>query len=105
MKVVKLPRNVDSAIFTIPVDVLVSDNYDLEIAFKGFDNNVQTILPTRYVRLGPIHQGGQILKQESIYMMNNPELYIALEEEIDDMLDEVFIKNSPTDENNNSNEP
>jgi hypothetical protein len=40
MKVVKLPRNVDSAIFTIPVDVLVSDNYDLEIAFKGFDNNV-----------------------------------------------------------------
>lgn len=38
-------------------------------------------------------------------MMNNPELYIALEEEIDDMLDEVFIKNSPTDENNNSNEP
>lgn len=105
MKVVKLPQNVDSAIFTIPVDVLVSDNYDLEIAFKGFDNNVQTILPTRYVRLGPIHQGGQILKQESIYMMNNPELYIALEEEIDDMLDEVFIKNSPTDENNNSNKP
>ena len=38
-------------------------------------------------------------------MMNNPELYIALEEEIDDMLDEVFIKNSPTDENNNNNEP
>ena len=33
-------------------------------------------------------------------MMNNPELYIALEEEIDDMLDEVFIKNSPTDGNN-----
>ena len=38
-------------------------------------------------------------------MMNNPELYIALEEEIDDMLDEVFIKNSPTDKNNSSNEP
>lgn len=105
LKIVRLPKNVDSAVFSIPVEVLISPGYDLEIAFKGFDNEISNILPTKYVRLGYIHQGGQILKQESIYMMNNPELYIASEEEIDEMLDDAFIKNSPTDENNNSNEP
>lgn len=40
MKVVELPKNVDNAIFTIPVDVLTAADYDLEIAFKGFDNTV-----------------------------------------------------------------
>lgn len=93
LKIIKLPKNVDNAVFTIPVDVLVSPGCDLEIAFKGYDDDVHNILPTKYVRLGYIHQGGQILKQESIYMMNNPELYIASEEEIDEMLDEVFVKN------------
>lgn len=96
LKIVKLPDNVDSTIVKIPVEVLVSEGCDLEIGFKGFDNEVKDILPTKYVRLGYIHQGSQILKQESIYMMNNPELYIASEEEIDEMLDDVFIKNPPT---------
>ena len=93
-----VPLNEGSDIITkIPVEVLKSAGYDLKIAIKGYDEELETILPTKYARLGIIHQGGEILEQESVHMKEDYDqggfdLNIATPEEIDEMLDDVFQK-------------
>ena len=96
-KVVPLDEG-NSVITTIPVEVLRKSGYDLKVGIKGYDNSLQTILPTKYVRLGYIHEGSEILDQDSITMVNiyksggEEGLRIATEQEIDEMLADVFHK-------------
>lgn len=49
----------------IPSEVLETPDLDLTVAVKGFSNDFEIILPTKYLRLGYIHKGAQILKEES----------------------------------------
>lgn len=79
----------------IPVEVLRKPNYDLYISIKGYDNEYNNILPTRYVRLGLIHQGNETFSSESEQLIiekesGELELDIASDEEVNEMLDEVF---------------
>lgn len=95
LKVIEIADNVNEAIIEIPVEVLAYPNYDLEIGIKGYDSEFNTILPTKYQRLGRIHQGSQILSEESAHMIEDyqegkEELHIATNQEIEEMLDDIF---------------
>ena len=77
----------------IPSEVLETPYLDLNVAVKGIADDLNTILPTKYLRLGNIHKGGTILKEESALIMEygkDIDLRIATEQEIDEMLDDVF---------------
>jgi len=89
----------NDTIVHIPVQVLKTAGDKLEVGFKGFNKNMNKILPTKYVSLGYIHQGSEILEPESIHMIQDAvehdedfQLRIATEQEIDEMLNYVFGK-------------
>lgn len=79
----------------IPSETLETPDLDLMVAVKGLSDDLSVILPTKYLRLGYIHKGARILKEESAYMREHSdeiELRIATEQEIDEMLNDVFSK-------------
>lgn len=77
----------------IPSEVLETPGYDLYVAVKGIADDLTVILPTKYQKLGYIHKGARILKEESALIIEgggDMDLRIATEEEIDEMLNDVF---------------
>lgn len=101
-KTVKLPTG-DEVTTAIPVEVLQSPGYRLKVGVKGLDENLETLIPTKYADLGIIHQGSKMPCNSSSdiategeidemlnHVFSDDELDIATEEEISEMLYDVF---------------
>lgn len=77
----------------IPRKVLETPDLNLHVAVKGVSEDLTEVLPTKYIRLGYIHPGARILKEESALIIGGGDsfdLRIATEEEIDEMLDDIY---------------
>lgn len=77
----------------IPLEALKTPGYHLFVGVKGLDDNLKTLTPTKYVDLGYIFKGSKILADESTEIINGrygKEYLIATEQEVNEMLDNVF---------------
>ena len=106
-RITTLPEG-NEIITKIPVEVLINSGCDLEIGIKGWDTELNTILPTKYVKLGYIHPGSEIVKNESLLMIQNAgdldRLRIATDEEIEELLNEIFQTQEDENEESEENE-
>ena len=76
----------------IPLEALQTPGYHLTVGVKGLDEELHTLLPTKYVDLGYIFKGSTILNDESIELIRkkNQEDGVASEQETSNMLHDIF---------------